>query len=184
MAVLRRLNDDVRGPGQSAVPSSAATAATDLLAIAHRAVRLLPATERAVADCHGPDAGHAARECAHLLVDYYRLRGELAALSLTGPLLVLRGSLDSQLLCHQFVLHEAAVAGYRAGGSHGGTGIDHRVPDDLEPFGAMLREIRDSILEYVPHAGTSLPVEGDRRGPARWAWCSPDAAGRSPGGAP
>lgn len=122
--------------------------AVALLTIAHRAVRLNAAAERAVAACHGPHAGASARECARLLARFYRLRGELAALPLTGPLPRLRGDLDTVLLCHQFYLHQAALSGRGP-----------REPADLGSGlglqGEWLRDLRDEILEYVPRSAAS-----------------------------
>ncbi|MFB9831914.1 hypothetical protein [Actinoallomurus acaciae] len=121
----------------------------DLLAIAHRGVRLQTAAERAIAGCLGPDPGASARECGRLLARYYRLRGELAALPLMGPLLRFRGELDTVLLCHQFVLHEAALSGCRMrrwADTHHGSSLVLGLP------GERLRDLRDEILDCVSPA--------------------------------
>ncbi|MFB9831537.1 hypothetical protein [Actinoallomurus acaciae] len=132
----------------------------DLLAIAHEGVRLQSAAERAIAGCGGPETDASARECGRLLARYYRLRGELASLPLSGPLLRFRGEMDTLLLCHQFFLHEAAIG-------------CHREPADLRSGLGLqaewLRNLRDEILGYVPQAedpvGTAMPADHRTCGP-------------------
>lgn len=77
--------------------------------IARRGVELQLDADRVVVVCGqpGPVAGWIGRDGAEVLLAYYRLREELAAVAVDAPLAEVRDRLDRQLYFHLWMLREA-----------------------------------------------------------------------------
>lgn len=96
------------GP-RPAPPLNAERQRAVLAGIAARGVDLQLDADRVVLTCGrpGPVPGWIARDGGELLLAYYRLRDELAALTVAAPLRAVRDRLDRQLDFHLWMLREA-----------------------------------------------------------------------------
>lgn len=120
-----------------------------VLDIARRASAIQPDAEKALRGGTGPMTGVSPRDCATVLVEYYRLRGELAELAVCdGPAAALSRELDKALVCHQWLLHQAAMSAL-PGGARTCRCADLEAPTSLEVVDGCLRQVQDQLLDEL-----------------------------------